>query len=640
MKNFNCLAVLILAASACGPAIAAGAETASGYKLKNPMTQDYLKEHLRKEKPRLLLTRENEAILREKLQTDPLVQARYKSIKEEAFQKMREPLLERKITDGKRLLSVSGEMMDRMNCMCLAYRVERDSALLARIDKELRAVCAFSDWNPSHYLDVAIMSQAVALVLDWAGEALPESTVELATTALIEKGIRPSYSGFDEWVDKSNNWNAVCHSGMIAAAIAIAEKDPKLASKTIARALDKMNLLLSNYDPDGVYPEGPGYWGMATGYAVLASSMLSSAFGTDFGIADFPGFLNSADYRMLMVGASGEYFNYGDCGSNLSEPGRNQLPAAWFNNGGAVNIFVWFALKTGNSLYFDRSYFAREPGDTRGGGFGVPALLWLSQYQPGPKRPLPLAWVGKGTTSVAVFRGGTNDPESDPDKYYFAAKGGTANFNHSNMDAGSFVFELDGIRWALDPGSQGYEKLEQAGFGLWDLGQKSERWALLNKGNQGHNTLTVNDARHNVEGMSRITGYQLGDSPEVTFDLTEIFRGQLDGASRRFIKEGRRALRIEDSIVRTDSTKTVTWQLMTRAMVHPVEEGATLKQGGRELKLEILSPKNLNISVISLFPPPLKYDKLMKDLKRIEIRIPAWTLGKRENKIIVRLSGT
>ena len=35
------------------------------------------------------------------------------------------------------------------------------------------------------------------------------------------------------------------------------------------------------------------------------------------------------------------------------------------------------------------------------------------------------------------------------------------------MDAGSFVFELNGVRWAIDPGVQDYNALEQAGFDLW-----------------------------------------------------------------------------------------------------------------------------------------------------------------------------
>jgi hypothetical protein len=78
---------------------------------------------------------------------------------------------------------------------------------------------------------------------------------------------------------------------------------------------------------------------------------------------------------------------------------------------------------------------------------------------------------------------------------------------------------------------------------------------------------------------------------------------------------------------------------MTIADVVPVKTGAILKMNGKQLNLEILSPAGLQFSVISLDPPPLEIDKTIKKLKRIEIRVPAWTLENGEGIIRVRLSG-
>src|SRR5665811_326710 len=130
------------------------------------------------------------------------------------------------------------------------------------------------------------MSMAVAFALDWTAGNLPKSTIELAKTALIEKGIKPSYneSGMG-WINGTNNWNQVCNGGMIAASIAIAEKDPELAAKTISRSLEGMPHALAEYGPDGVYPEGSTYWGYGTSFSVFTSAFLESAFGTDFGLA-------------------------------------------------------------------------------------------------------------------------------------------------------------------------------------------------------------------------------------------------------------------------------------------------------------------------------------------------------------------
>ncbi|HDR51554.1 MAG TPA: hypothetical protein ENN90_08030, partial [Mariniphaga anaerophila] len=230
-------------------------------KLDNPMSAQYLKENLRKSQPRLVLNAQTERNLRNKLKTDPVVQNMYKAIQLNAFKIQNEPLLERIMT-GRRLLSVSREMLYRMNMLGMVYRIDKDPKVLARINNEVVAVCNFSDWNPSHYLDVAEMSMAVAIALDWTAGKLPKSTIELAKTALIEKGIKPSWpeSGRNPgWAYGTNNWNQVCNGGMIAASIAIAEEDPELAAKTIHRALDGLPYSLAEYMPDGVYPEGSTY---------------------------------------------------------------------------------------------------------------------------------------------------------------------------------------------------------------------------------------------------------------------------------------------------------------------------------------------------------------------------------------------
>jgi hypothetical protein len=78
---------------------------------------------------------------------------------------------------------------------------------------------------------------------------------------------------------------------------------------------------------------------------------------------------------------------------------------------------------------------------------------------------------------------------------------------------------------------------------------------------------------------------------------------------------------------------------MTQAEVQPTKTGAVLKQDGKNLNLEILSHPGLSVSVIALDPPPLPIDKTIENLKRIEIRIPAWMVENGKMNLKVRLSG-
>lgn len=593
-------------------------------KLENPITVPYIKSKLKKNATHLILTPAIEKNLRLRIKTDPVVKNYYEALKLNAADILTKPLLTRKII-GRRLLATSREMLYRMSVLSMVYRIEKDPKILKRLNDELIAVCNFSDWHPSHFLDVAELSLAVAIAVDWTGNALPKTTLKLAKNSLIEKGIKASFTRNEDpgWVTGTNNWNQVCNGGMISAAIAIADIDPELAAKTISRSLNGMPSALKQYAPDGVYPEGATYWGYGTSFSVTTSSMLESAFGSDFGIARYPAFIESANFRLLSVAPSGWYFNFADCGDKAGDNRDVTL--------------AWFAKETGNPIYLEKEKFLRSP-ESMGklSRLAGPGLVWLSQFEPENATELPLVWKGDGPNPVVFFRGAKTDPQN----YYFGGKGGSASLSHGNMDAGSFVFELNGVRWVIDPGVQDYNDLEQAGFDLWGMCQSCQRWTLLTKNNFGHSTLTVDDALFNVKGKARIIDFKSGSNPEATIDMSEIYAGHLKDAQRKFIKDSDHSITIEDRFDLEDSTRLLTWAIMTTAEVIPSKNGAILKQDGKQLNLTILSPANVNVSTVMMDPPPLRLDKKIDNLKRVEIRIPAYVFPDGKGQIKVRLSST
>ena len=588
--------------------------------LDNPITASYLKKHISKKSPKLILTPEIEKNIKKKLKTDPYVKRYYGYLNAEASQILEKPLLRREL-QGFRLLAVSREMVERMGVLSMVYRIDKSPEIIKRIDAELKAVCVFEDWNPQHFLDIAEMSFAVALATDWVGEWLPKETVNLAKSALIEKGILPSFNEGGTrmfWINSTNNWNAVCHGGMITAALVVADVDPELAAKTISRALEKLPGSLAEYGPDGIYPEGPTYWGYGTSYSVIAANTLETALGSDFGISESPGFMESAKFRLHATAPSGIFFNFADSGDK--------------NDGKGSVLLSWFAAKTGDGLFFDESFFDNP---SKAGRLAGPGMVWLSQFDQQKVSELPLNWYGNGKNPVAVFRGEKDDPK----QFYLAVKGGKAHLSHGNMDAGTFVFELNGVRWIIDPGNQPYYPLNRIGFNLSGHCQDCPRWTLLTKKNQGHSTITINDVRFDVNAQAKIIDFVDSEKPEVTIDLTPVYFENVNSVKRRLVKENDKSILIEDSFETNDSTKTITWGLMTQAEVQPTKNGAILKQDGKELNLTILSLAETNVSIISLVPPPLEIDKTIENLKRIEIRIPAYTFQNENGLIKVRLSG-
>ena len=122
------------------------------------------------------------------------------------------------------------------------------------------AVAAFSDWNPSHFLDVAEMTFAMAVGYDWLFHQLGADSRKTIRTAIVQKGVTlPFTTRHKGWVRARNNWGQVCHGGLTAGALAVLEDEPELAAKTVHNALQNVHFSMDAYAPNGSYPEGPGY---------------------------------------------------------------------------------------------------------------------------------------------------------------------------------------------------------------------------------------------------------------------------------------------------------------------------------------------------------------------------------------------
>lgn len=208
------------------------------FKLQNPVTETWLKAHLRKEGPRIIITDEMLRQISKEVSENPVAKSYYQYLYKNAEAIIDLPVLGRIMT-GRRLLMVSREAVKRIGTLSIVYAVSREKRFLSRVNAEMLALCNFSDWNPSHFLDVAEAAYAVAIGLDWTLGDLPAETKKLAIASLVDKAIKPGLiTEKNGWIGGDNNWNQVCHGGLSVAAIAVARDYPALAATIIARALE------------------------------------------------------------------------------------------------------------------------------------------------------------------------------------------------------------------------------------------------------------------------------------------------------------------------------------------------------------------------------------------------------------------
>ena len=498
------------------------------------------------------------------------------------------PPVER-IQIGRRLLDKSRECLRRVFQLSYAYRTTHENKYLKRAEKELLAVSAFTDWNPSHFLDVAEMTMAVAIGYDWLYNELSPESRRVMKEAMIKKGIEPSYDNKSNgFLTVENNWNQVCNAGISFGALAIAEDEPELAAKVIKRSVESMpKSMLHSYQPDGTYPEGFGYWDYGTSFNVLFLSAVEKALKTDFGLSQLPGFLKTAGFMENMVGPSGMAFNWGDSGL------KDGLNPALF----------WFAdkLKDQSLLWTQKNLLTAGTKNAVRNRLLPSLLIWGANTDlAGIKTPDRKVWVGQGPNPVGMMRTSWTDPNA----IYVGFKAGSPAVNHAHMDVGSFVLDAFGERWAMDFGMQDYNSLESKGVDLWSRTQNSQRWEVFRLNNLAHNTLIFDGQLQNAKGFAKIDSWsESNKNPFVVSDLSDIYPGQAAHVKRGIKIVVGKSVLVRDEVKTTDKAVSIRWNLLTSASVKIVDgKTVELTQNGKKMLLVFDTKAKIEIQTWSTAP--------------------------------------
>ncbi len=561
--------------------------------------------------PRILLFKDEENTLKKNVSTNSIWSTVQQAILNESDRLITTPPVQR-IQIGRRLLDKSREALRRMFFLSYAYRITENKKYAERGEKELLTITGFNDWNPSHFLDVAEMTMAIAIGYDWLYDYLSPASRSAIKEAILKKGLEPSLdSKYNSWLRAEHNWNQVCNAGMTYGAMAIYEDQPELAKQIINRAIESIELPMKDYAPDGGYPEGYGYWGYGTSFNIMFLSAVEKLFGKDFGLSQMPGFLHTASFLENMTGTTGKPFNYSDAGGN----------------GGLHPAMFWFAAKTKDPslLWVEKNYLNDNAQKYIGDRLLPAMLLWshgvdMNKITP----PKTTMWVGQGKNPVALMRTSWTDTNA----IYVAMKGGSVSVNHAHMDIGSFVMDADGVRWAMDFGMQDYESLESKGIQVFGRTQDAQRWTIFRYTNLVHNTLAINNQHQKVTGHAPIVSSGTNSSSmNAVTDLSEIYKGSVAKAMRGIAVVDQSYVVVRDEIETLDSTTTVRWTMLTPATVKiSGANTAELTQKDKKLILQVDAPSNIVMKTWST-DPPNSYDAPNPGttLVGFEMTVPAHT---------------
>jgi hypothetical protein len=549
--------------------------------------------------PRLMLTNERIAELKKLQSTDPVLDKYIKAVIASANSIVTRAPLTRTLI-GPRLLDVSRELLNRTTHLALAYHFSGDKKYLDAAVANLKTVCEFSDWNPSHFLDVAEMSNGVAIGYDWLYPFLSETDRGFIRNGLKIKGLDEYKKIYETawWAKGDNNWNQVCNGGLIVASLAIAETDPKYADEYIPKVI--ANLPYSNkfYAPDGAWYEGPGYWAYATEYLSYGMSALQTALGTMKNLETTEGLSKTGFAPMLTTGPTNYIFNFADSGENSK---GTTSPAMLF----MANTYSNTDISNYLHNYMSATSALAKP-------FHV--VWYRSPSNSAPTVPLDHMLKGE-INDLVIMRSSWTDKFAT----WIAVKSGTNSSPHSHLDLGSFELDAGGVRWAKDLGSDDYNL-----DGYWTMGVGGKRWSYYRLGSLSHNVPVLGNKNQYELAKASFSSTALNISePSATIDLSQGYRDYSSKSTRKIsLVNNRKDVVIEDDFV-IKSASEVAWGITTDQSIEILPSGKAILRNAtittKTLEAEIISPAGAKFTIESASKSAP--EKLNMGTQRLMVRI-------------------
>ncbi len=440
-------------------------------------------------------------------------------------------ILEYKL-EGIRLLNVSSEAVARIMALSFAYQMTFEGKYLNRATAELDAVCNFDTWNAYvHFLDAGEMCFAVAIGYDWLYDFLTDEQKIRYETKIKEYALLPAYNiyydnieGWESyfWRESETNWNGVCNGGIACGAIAIWEKDSEFCSDIVSKAARSLEYALYAVGPDGSWKEGIGYLNYYLSYLTRFLATSDIVFGTDLGFFDFKGMDKLLYYRTGISSAVGTN-NFHDSSVTSYVPSSAHYFSNKYNNPDFSNL---------------RISYVEDPDkiDITGASdeINVTDIIWCKNFASESPVSLPYDLYYRDIEVISM-----RENYTDKDAMFTSFHGGSYEGAHDHYDAGTFVYDVLGERWAIDLGS-----------GNYDIGTHETNYHTRT---EGHNAVVINPSKNagqDISGVAKVEKMISGEDESLAIlNLSSYYTGAVNSYKRAFYAgDKRRSVCIYDEI--------------------------------------------------------------------------------------------
>lgn len=318
------------------------------------------------------------------------------------------------------------------------------------------------------------------------------------------------------WMHASHNWNAVCHQGILGAALAI-EDDAELLADLFLKARTHLPVFLNGYGEDGGCSEGPTYWDYGFGWFTALNEQLEMRTSGQLSLfAGNPKVHAIAGYGPAMSLLKGHLVNFADC-----DPRHSLRPSTLAYLGLALNHPE---CRTQAKENYAQCRAEETDYDAERSDFFYWTRFFL--YAPAHRPAAMPAKRDRFFPSLGVWS--VRGRDLNGRIWELAAKGGHNDEHHNHNDIGSFILSIDGVPLITEIGMPEYTGA------YFDPAQRYHHLAARTR---GHSLPLINGhEQHAGPGFRGVVLRSDTSGSPVTFeaDLTQAYPAQ--AGCRSFIR--------------------------------------------------------------------------------------------------------
>lgn len=469
--------------------------------------------------PRILLTNEKLQKLKTDIVNDTYLKCTFEALEE---------TVGKSIDDGALTIGQSSRAKEIARA-ALLYNLNPSDDLKNWINSSIDGLIASdrNEWNynSGSFLNIGDTTRAMAFTYDWMYNHWDNNMQMKVRNAIMHYGIEPAIRTLragTRWAGEGHgNWNQSILSGIGLGVLAICDSESyaDISNELLERAIDSLSYGLRDFSEEGAYSEGVSYWHYAMDTFIPFEAALSDICKMNGNLLDNEKMALTGYFPLMMTGSQG-IFSFAD--SNVQS---NVKTAAFYRL----------------SEYFDNPAFGAYQYDNtkKDGGDYLSLILYDTNGYKNYTQYLPNFKYYPGNTESFVMRNGYGDKDS-----YLAFKGGKNGISHSQLDIGTFVYDVENVRWISDLGRDSYD----------DYANKTKYYRNRAEGN---NCLVINPDTgldQVKDAISTVTEYSVGKTAGyAVLDMTSAY-DEVTSAKRGFaMLDNFKTLVVQDEISANNS---------------------------------------------------------------------------------------